>query len=303
MLSTPITNLQGAAFNAPPGNGVVATANLTPGITYRSITVALAVGTTPASRAVIAQQVAQVRLLVSGQEVMVTRGAEMVALNQYFSGAAVDSDGCIDIQFARMWGRDDADVLEMALGTSDQTSVQVEITYAGAGVTITSASVFWHSSPNPQPAGVVRMLRRDSFVGLTGAGEFIKGDLQRDPTARLLAIGIVASAADIALITNVRFNIDNVGIINAPMRVLNLRAKSAWPFRVPQDAAASAALAVIDFTADGFGGESLDMSQYGAQQLYLTMSAAPSVSTFPIILEMAGTIPSAPGLTIARAGG
>lgn len=308
-LPTPLTVIQGASFTAQPANGAVITARLPPGLTYRAIDLLFTIAGVAPTVAQLGAQIVQIRLLVSGIEVMGLTAGQLLTINEFLSGTVTNDAGIVSLDFARLWGRTTMsqgadgrmgapDILAAVLGTADQSSVEVEVTFAGAGVTITTASVTYHVSPDPQPAGIVRALRRGTHN--SGVGPTDAGNVPLDRTATLLAIYLFpGDAAAVANIANVEYRADNVSLVNCSRAILNQRARRAWPYRRPQDASANTPMAAIDFTSDGFSGEGVPLASVGAHVIQTTFTAA-QASTFPYVLELAVPLPGAPGTVPVR---
>lgn len=283
--STPIIREVPGAVLSQPTPAAPFIVNI-PLFTWAQLLVYFTIAGVAATRAQMAAQVASVRVVLSGREIWIGTGAQLLSLAAFYAqtDSAANYPGFLPINFLRSWSADKVDGEAAILGTKDQSNLQIEITMS-AGATINGATLYGARLQEPEETGITtRVVRVSPNIGSVGLSVYPDLPAPRDGD-QLLAIHVFPPV--VANLTRLGYVRDEVRIIDDLPAVLDRIAVDSGQPRTPQGANG---MVSIDFTAlTGNPGDGVDMSRVGSHQLELTFAnAAPG--TFAILLEYASPI-------------
>lgn len=282
---TPVYREVPGAVLAQPTASAPFTINL-PLKTYAKLALFLTIAGVAATRAQIVAQVTNIRVAISGRELWVGSGANLLAIQQFYSqtDSATLYPGFICFDFLRGWSVDRTDGQDAVLGLADQSTAQIEVTM-GAGATINGATIFGANFQEPEGTGVAtRLVRLTPNVGTVGL--FIYPDLP-PPRAGETLLAIHLYPPVVANLTKIGYTADDVRLIDVTPSALNRLYVEAGQPRQPQE---TNGMTSLDFTAlTGDPSDGVDMTRVSQHQLELTfVTAAPG--SFAIICEYASPI-------------
>lgn len=235
------------------------------------------------TRAEMEAGILAVRVVVSGTEIWSLTGLQLIALQAYYSQIDTTADGRIILNFSRLWMRELGEILGPQLGTADQTTLDIEIDWAG-GSLITTGRAYGVFDRAPEPAGtIIKMSRVTANVSAVGLYQFPDLPLPKGGDF-LYALHLFVPV--IANLTRVAYVADDVRLFDGPPGLMNKLAQEANPPRTPQT---SKNVFTLDFMWRGFGADSVDLANVSAHMLELTFAtAAPGL--VPIVAEIASPI-------------
>jgi len=286
-IQTPIFRLLPGVFQSQPvSNGT--SLCLLPLYTYAKTLIFFTVAGTAATRAQIVAQLTQVRVVLSGREIWIGSGAQLVALGAFYSQNDVNATevGFLSLAFLRQWMAGADQRLASVLGTMDQSALQIEFSW-GAAITITTNAAFAARLAEGENTGVAtRVMRVSPNIGSLGISIYPDLPLPRSGET-LLALHLFPPV--VANLTNLAYIADDMRIIDAPATALNRMYLETDPPRTPQGANG---MVSIDFTALLASPQSgVPMAAIANHVLELTFATA-APGSFPILCEFAGVIPA-----------
>jgi len=287
MILTPTMRLLPGAFQSQP---VASGTNLAliPLFTYAKLAAFLTIAGVAATRAQIVAQLSQVRIVLSGREIWIGSGANLIAREAFYAenDANTTVPGFITFNFLRTWMAGAPERLNSLLGTSDQSALQIEFTWA-AGATINASVMFGAYMSEGEPTGITtRVMRVSPNIGAVGVSIYPDLPLPRNGET-LLAIHLFPPV--VANLTNLAYIADNVRLVDSTPEFLNRTYLEANPPRTPQGANG---MVTIDFTAlTGSPLNGVPMSEIASHTLELTFAAA-APGSFTVLCEFAAPLPA-----------
>lgn len=267
--------------------------DIPPGPTYLGLLIDCTISGTGATRAEIASMLTQWRLTISGTEIWTLTGQELMSITEFYLTGQIGDSGKVFIPFSRIWMRDLPAVLNPALGTKGETSVELTITQ-DATSTIDLITAETEIDPIAQPLGRhVRIKRWTPSIASTGRYEFT--GLYKNPNAVLLALHIVVPVA--ANLTNITYVADGVRLFDevTQARLAKLYSQAVKP-RTIQTAAK---IIGLDFCYRGIDSDAVRLSMV-EQRLDLTFATA-APNNVSILAEIGTDEPTQAGLAAAAA--
>lgn len=167
--------------------GQTAICNLPLGMSYHQLLLRYqaneGAGVVDATEAVMADDITEIRIIVDGDTKVQMSGVEAIALAKFYGQTVMA--GTLPIFFSRPWLRSIEAEDEIAFGTADLQTFNIEVDIK-AGTTSPSLSAYAVQGPN-MPLGRYIAIRRFGQTYAGAAGDFEISDLPRGPYG-LLAI-------------------------------------------------------------------------------------------------------------------
>ena len=218
---TPVTSTLGA-IQGTVGASNVLTLKLPTGQTYYGIILECLATATPDTVAHIKNDIAKVRVLVSGEPVIDLSATELFDMELFEGGS--NTAGYLYIPLSLKLVRDYAAAYLYALGTaSGLTGAQLEVTMNSGTLTVTNINVFGLIDNVERPLGAHRRIisSRRAF-GTTGYDEI--NDVMRPQTALLRQLHVTNATN----LTKVKVSVSgNLIKSDVPIGVINKEAASA----------------------------------------------------------------------------
>jgi hypothetical protein len=285
-IQTPLQLEMPGAWQSQPSAGALCLVKLPTGVTYALIALELTIAGVAATRAQIAAQIEYVRVKLSGNELWNSTPSQLMARDNFLAGVDTQTayPGYLMLPIASTWEKDPADGMVTAMGTKDQSAVEIEVKMA-AGATINAGAAYAIQDPVSQNTGMVaRVIRLNPTLGLIGENTVI--DVPPPLPGQRLA-RIIIQPPVVANFTQWRLMENQSDIIRVKPSFHNRICLAAG--RLPQD---SNGAIILDLEAyRGISGDTIDLSQASAQQLLLTFATA-APGTFPIALEYLQNVPA-----------
>ena len=249
------------------GAGNTAVIKLGIGLTYETLVIRMAKAGVPATRADMETMLGNIRITVSGDEKMNISVKQLIAdVEYYFPGAIADS-GNLVIPFWRSYMESVDAQLGPNYGTTDQTSIVVEIAQLG-GSTIDSMVVIPRINPLAEALGA-HIITRKWTIPCPSAGVFQYADLPRNPGEVLYSLMI--EVPTIADLTSLAYVPDDNRQTDLTLADLATFAKLSSPQRAVQTAKN---IAILDFVPRGYETDALPVGLLSSQVLELNFSTA-----------------------------
>lgn len=282
---TPIRRTQAGAITGV-GAGNTAQVKIPYGVTTNTLAVKCTVAGVAATRAQLEAGITGLKLLVSGVEKESVTAVQHIALEEFYNSGCIGDSGYLFFNFQRLWMENQADQLNPAFGTVNESNFVLEIQQAG-GSAIDGMTLVTDVYPIAEELGA-HVVRRRTTIAIAATGIFNYTDLPRLPGESLLAVHIQTPV--VANLTNIAVVASDVRIMDVPTDYLTQLYKQATRGkRTPQ-----AGFVHLDFLSRNIGSDVLQtglLQTGGSLVLELTYAnAAPGSVTF--ISEYLSTKPT-----------